>query len=253
MVPMRRLIDSHTHIEGFESVSLLREECMGSGVDGVICVGGDIESSKTALSVAESFPGFYFPAIGVHPSNILKTDINEAVSYMADNIERCVALGEVGLDYAYDFAKPKDVRARMRDYLEALLELASDYMKPVSVHSRSAYRDTLDLVADAGVEGVFHWFDGPIHTLKRVLDAGYYVSAAPSVEYSGGARDVLLEAPLERILVETDSPVYLRSFDRTSSPVDVVRVVEALAELKGYEFSEVARVTTRNAESLFKL
>ena len=89
--------------------------------------------------------------------------------------------------------------------------------------------------------------------MHRLLDAGLYVSATPAVTYSKGARAVMLEAPIERILVETDSPVFVRSLGRESVPGDVVGVVDALAELKGLDPVEVARVTTRNAESLFRI
>jgi len=250
---LRRIIDSHVHIDGFPDPVLIRRESMDSGVDAVVCVGGDIDSSKKALEVAGLFPGFFYPAIGVHPANVLKSDLSEAEAFISKNLGGCVALGEVGLDYAYDFARSKDVRARMREVLERLLEIAADVGVPASVHSRSAYRDALDLVVDSGVEAVFHWYDGPVHTLHRILDAGFYVSATPSVGYSKGARAVMLEAPLERVLVETDSPVFVRSLGRESVPSDVVGVVDALAELKGLDPVEVARVTTRNAESLFRV
>ena len=250
---MKRLVDSHVHLDGFPDIKLIRSECMEAGVDAVICVGGDIESSRQAIAASSEFPEFFYPAIGVHPSNVLKTDLVDAEAFIVENLSKCVALGEVGLDYAYDFSRYQDLRAVMRDYLERLLVVASDVGVPASVHSRSAYRDTLDIVAESGVEAVFHWYDGPVHTLRRLLDAGYYVSATPSVEYSKGARAVMLEAPLERILVETDSPVFLRGLGRESSPVDVVRVVDALAELKGLDPVEVGRVTTRNAESLFRI
>ena len=250
---MRRLIDSHVHIEGFPDIDLIVQESKEVGLDAVLCVGGDIVSSRKALEASGRYPEFFYPAIGVHPSNVLKTDIVAAEAFILDNLSKCVALGEVGLDYAYDFARSKEVRARMRDYLERFLDIALDAGVPVSVHSRSAYRDTLDIVVDSGVEAVFHWYDGPVHTLRRLLDAGYYVSATPAVEYSKGVRAVMLEAPLERILVETDSPVFLRRLGRGSRPVDVVRVVDALAELKGLDAGEVARVTCRNAESLFRI
>ena len=248
---MRRLIDSHVHIEGFPDAVMIMRVSVEAGVDAVVCVGGDIESSEKSLEVAGLFPGFYHPAIGVHPSNILKTDLGAAEAFISENLSGCVALGEVGLDYAYDFARSKPVRARMRGLLERLLELAADAGVPASVHSRSAYRDTLEIVVDSGVEAVFHWYDGPLHVLRKLLDAGFYVSATPAVEYSKGARAVMLEVPLERILVETDSPVFLRGLGRESSPVDVVGVVGALAELKGVGAAEVARVTTRNTERLF--
>lgn len=250
---MRRLIDSHAHIEGFSDPESLMKKSTDAGVDGVICVGGDIASSKHSLMVASRFPGFYFPAIGVHPANILTIDLDEAILFLRENLSKCVALGEVGLDYAYDFAKPKDIRAKMRDHLGRFLEVASEHDLPASVHSRSAYKDTLDLVMAADVKAVFHWYDGPVHTLKKLLDAGFYVSATPAVEYSKGVQAVMREAPIERILVETDSPVFMRSLRRENSPLDVVLVVDALAELKDLDAGEVARVTTRNAETLFGL
>ncbi len=248
---MKRLIDSHVHIEGFSDVEMLRKLSLEAGVDAVVCVGGDIESSQKSLEAAALFPDFYYSAIGVHPSNILKEDMAAAELFISENLSRCIALGEVGLDYAYDFAKSRDVREKMRETLERLLELAVDVGVPASVHSRSAYKDTLDIVMGSGVEAVFHWFDGPVHVLRELLDAGFYVSATPAVEYSKGARAVMMEAPLERILVETDSPVFLRNLGRESSPVDVVRVVDALADLKDLDQGEVGRVTTRNTERLF--
>jgi TatD DNase family protein len=248
---MKRLIDSHVHIDGFPDAGLVRQQSLSAGVDSIICVGGDIDSSKLSMTVAEQYPNFYFSAIGVHPSNILNVDLAEAESFISENLSRCIAMGEVGLDYAYDFARSNEVRAKMRGALERLLRLAVDAGVPASVHSRSAYKDTLDIVVESGVETVFHWFDGPIHVLRDLLDAGLYVSATPAIEYSKGVRTVMVEAPLESILVETDSPVYLRSLERKSSPVDVVRVVDILADLKGLDSGEVARITTRNTERLF--
>lgn len=250
---MRRLVDSHVHLDGFSDIQAIVDESRDAGIDAVICVGGNIDSSRKALEAAKRFPDFFYPAIGVHPANLLKTNLSSVEAFISKNLSGCVALGEVGLDYTYDFARSKNVRARMRDYLERLLEIAGDVGVPASVHSRSAYRDTLDIVVDSGVEAVFHWYDGPVHTLRRLLDLGYFVSATPSVEYSKGARAVMVEAPLERILVETDSPVFLRGLNRESRPVDVVSVVDALAELKNLDAGEVARVTTRNAEVLFRL
>ena len=250
---MRRLIDSHVHMESFDDPESVVQQSRDAGLDAVICVGGSLESSRVAKQLAQKHPDYLYPALGVHPSEILNEDIDAAVAYLRENLDGCVAVGEVGLDYAYSFAKPKDVRARMREVFSRFLDLASEFDLPVSIHSRSAYRDSLDLAVGAGVEGVFHWYDGPIHTLRGILDAGFYVSATPSVVYSKGARAVMEVTPIERVLLETDSPVYLRNLDRRSTPVDVKLVVEALAELKGMDVSEVSRVTSRNTERLFRL
>ena len=253
-MPMRHIIDSHVHMEGFSDTEEVLSESRSVGVDAVVCVGSDVDSSRTALELASSFPDFYYPAIGVHPANILKVDLDAAVDFMVENIGKCVALGEVGLDYSYDFARSKDVRAKMRGGFERFLGVATGAEVPVSVHSRSAYGDALEMVVASGICGaVFHWFDGPLHVLRGVLDAGFYISASSAVGYSKGLRAVMAEAPIERILVETDSPVFLRGLDRLSRPVDVVGVVEALAELKEMEVDEVARVTSRNTERVFGL
>jgi TatD DNase family protein len=250
---MRRLIDSHVHLESFDDPGAVVQRSRNAGVDAVICVGGSLESSMVAKQLARKYHDFLYPALGVHPSEVLKEDIDASVAYLRENLDGCVAVGEVGLDYAYSFAKPKDVRARMRAVFSRFLDVASEFGLPVSIHSRSAYRDSLELAAGAGVEGVFHWFDGPLHTLRGVLDAGFYVSATPSVAYSKGAIAIMEEASIERIIVETDSPVYLRTMGRRSTPVDVGLVVDALAALKGMDPGEVSRVTTRNAERLFRL
>ena len=251
---MRHLIDSHVHIESFSDPAEILNESRSVGVDAVICVGADIDSSRKCLEYASSFPDFFYPAIGIHPSNILKVDLDIAENFFIENLERCVAMGEIGLDYSYDFARLGSVRCRMRYGFENLLGLASDIGVPVSVHSRSAYKDTLDLVMASRVAGaVFHWFDGPIHVLRDILDAGFYVSASVAVEYSKGVRAVMMETPIERILVETDSPVFLRNIGRLSRPIDVARVVEALAELKEMEVEEIARITTGNTERVFGL
>ena len=250
---MRRLIDSHVHMESFDDPGAVVQRSRDSGVDAVICVGGSLESSKEAKKLARKYPDYLYPALGVHPSEVLKEDIDATVAYLRENLDGCVAVGEIGLDYAYPFAKPKDVRARMREVFSRFLNVASEYDLPVSIHSRSAYRDSLELATGAGVEGVFHWYDGPINTLRDILDAGFYVSATPSVAYSKGAMAVMEGTPIERVLVETDSPVYLRNLGRRSTPVDIKLVVDALAKLKEMDPSEVSRVTTRNAEMLFRL
>jgi TatD DNase family protein len=250
---MRRLIDSHVHIEGFSDPRSIMSESIELGVDAVVCVGGDIRSSVKALEVSERFPKFYFPAIGVHPSKFLNEDLASAETFIRENLSKCIAMGEVGLDYAYDFAKPKEVRAKMKDYFEKLLNIATEFNIPVSVHSRSAYQDTLNLVTASNVDAVFHWYDGPTHTLNKLIDSGYYVSATPAIEYSKGVKAIMHEAPLEKILVETDSPIYLRNLHRKSRPIDVIKVVNKLAELKDLDPSEVIRTTTRNTEKLFRI
>jgi TatD DNase family protein len=101
--------------------------------------------------------------------------------------------------------------------------------------------------------GVFHWYSGPLDVLREVLNAGYYVSCTPAVEVSPELRNAMVETPLERILIETDSPVWIKSLNRPSEPSDVLVTLRHLSELKGSPQAEVEAVTTKNAETLFRL
>ena len=249
-----RLIDSHVHLDGLVDVEGALTRARGAGVKAVVAVGGSIQSSGGALAAARRHSGFVFPGVGVHPADALKVGVEEAAAFVSSHASEAVAIGEIGLDYAYGFAKPQEVRERMRALFSALLGVAEESSLPVSVHSRSAYSDTLKLLRGRDLPGaVFHWYDGPLHTLREILDEAYYVSATPAAAYSKGHRAVVSEAPLERMLVETDSPVQLRGESRMSEPADVLLTVREVALIKGLKPDEVARVSTRNTEHLFRL
>jgi len=249
-----RLIDSHVHLDGLGDAEGALVRAREAGLVGIVAVGGSIQSSEMALAAAERHRGFVFAGVGVHPSEALKVGVDEAVAYASSHAFKTVVIGEIGLDYAYGWARPPEVRERMRTLYEALLAVAEGNRLPVSVHSRSAYGDALRLLRGRDLPGaVFHWYDGPLQTLKEILDGGYYVSATPAAAYSKGHRAVVSEAPLERLLVETDSPVLLRGEGRVSEPADVALTVEAVARIKDLEPEEVARVSSRNAETLFRL
>jgi TatD DNase family protein len=251
---LRRVIDSHVHMDGLGDADAVIHRAREAGVDAVVAVGGSVDSSAYALRLAERYRGYVFPGVGVHPSEALKVDHGEAVRFVREHAVEASLVGEVGLDYSYPFARGEDARERMRMLCSGLVEVAAETGLPVSVHSRSAYRDTLDIMRrhDVGA-AVFHWYDGPLDTLRLILDSGYYVSATPAAEYSKGHRAVLAEAPVERILVETDSPVHLRRLGRRSEPADVWLTVHALAGIKGMEPGEIAGIATRNTETLFQL
>jgi TatD DNase family protein len=251
---LRRVVDSHVHMEGLGDAEAVLGHAREAGVDAVVAVGGDVKSSAYALELAERHRGYVYPGVGVHPSEVLNVDRGEALRFVREHAGRAALVGEVGLDYAYPFARAEEVREKMRTLYSALVEVAADEGLPVSVHSRSAYRDSLEILRRHDVPGaVFHWYDGPLETLRLMLDSGFYVSATPAAEYSRGHRAALTEAPMERILVETDSPVHLRRLGRMSEPADVWLTVHALADIKGMEPGEVARIATRNTETLFRV
>ncbi len=249
----RRLIDTHAHLDDFDEMEPIVNRAREAGVDAIIAVGANMRACRLTLKWAETYPGYVYPALGIHPTEWFEEDVEETLRFVEEHLDRCVAVGEIGLDYwSREARKNKAVRERQREIYVRQLEMAVEYDKPVSIHSRGSWRDALDLLLRHGPErAVFHWYSGPLDILKELLDAGYYISATPAAEYSKHHRAALKEAPLERILLETDSPVEYRG--HPSEPAVLPLVAKALAELKEAPLEEIIKTTTRNAERLFKI
>jgi TatD DNase family protein len=136
-----------------------------------------------------------------------------------------------------------------------LLNIAKEHDKPAIIHSRYAWKDALQMVQNAGVgKAVFHWFTGFSSVLKEIVDSGYLVSATPAAEYHEEHRRAIREAPLPKLLLETDCPVtYGRETRYESQPTDILRSLKAVADLRGVAEAEIADETTKNAIQFFSL
>jgi TatD DNase family protein len=252
---MPRLIDTHAHLDEIKSIDLALKKASAEGIEAVIAVGQDIASNRRVFELAARHQGFIYPAIGLHPwaiSELNTEQINENIAYIKDNLRQACALGEVGLDYDKRVLKNTE-KDTQKDVLRKLLELAVEYDKPVSLHSRYAWKDSLQLVIDTGVKKlVFHWYTGLSSTLAELIQNGYYISATPAAEYHEEHRRAIREVPLDRLLLETDSPVhYGRETRYESQPSDVLRSLKAAAEIKHISESELAGITTANAKFVF--
>jgi len=241
-----RVIDGHAHLEDLPNLDSELATAKEAGVVAVIAVGSDEKSNDATLGIARRYPGFVFPALGLHPWN-LREDFGNMLKHVERNVKNCVALGEVGLDFK--MPKPKELQIAA---FKGVLELAKRFEKPVIIHSRWAWREAFDFVKEADVKRVvFHWYSGPLDILHEVLDFGCYVSATPAATYSEYHIPAIKEVPLDRLLLETDTPVVYRGVK--SSPKEVVRVVKAVAQIKGASEEEIAETTTKNAAELFGL
>jgi TatD DNase family protein len=250
-----RLVDTHAHLYSLAGLAYDLKAAAGRGVVAVVAVGSGLESNRKTLEIAGLYPGRVFPALGLHPWELTKGDIvvGPALDFIEENISRAVAVGEVGLDYMKELVRETG-KGRQHTVLERLLDIARRYDKPVLVHSRYAWKDALDLVQRSGVrQVVFHWFTGPTSVLRSVVEAGYYLSATPACAYHQEHRRAVEKTPLDRLLLETDSPVYNRGLDRSAKPADVAGVLEEVVTIKGLWPEEVAEATTANAAGLFKL
>jgi TatD DNase family protein len=253
---MYQIIDTHAHLDEIENLDKVITEAKAAGLAAIVAVGQDLKSNVRTLEIAAAYPGYVYPALGLHPWNIHEPDIDANLEFIRANISKAAAAGEIGLDYHKKVREGAD-KDLQKNVLRELLAIAKAQGKPALIHSRYAWRDALDLVIESGVEkAVFHWFTGPTSVLRDILDRGYYISATPAIEYHEEHRRAVKETPLSQLLLETDSPVTYargREGEFIASPADVTRSLKGAAVLKGLSEAEIARATTENARRLFGL
>jgi len=251
------LFDTHAHLDEIEDCDTAIERARLAGVAGIISVGQDLSSNNKTLELAARYPGYVHPALGLHPwtiGNLDAAQLEENIKFIADNLHGAVALGEVGLDYDKRVLKGAGKEVQ-KEALRRLLALAVIHHKPVSLHSRYAWKDALDECKTAGIKKlVFHWYTGLSSTLAELIEAGYYISATPAAEYHDEHRRAVREVSVERLLLETDCPVFYGREQRyRSQPSDVLRSLKAAAQVKGMDENELATITTANTARLFGL
>ncbi len=252
-----KLIDTHCHLDEIENLDSVLEEARKAGVTGIIAVGINYETNLRVLELAEKYSDLVFPALGLHPQELPEMDnarVERTLSQIEEHINKAVAVGEIGLDY-HKRIRALASRERQQAVLRDVILLAKKYQKPVSIHSRYAWKDALAIATEAGIkDAVFHWYTGPSSVLRDLLAQGYYVSATPAAEYHSEHRRAVREAPLDRLFLETDSPVSYGREDRyTAAPKDVLRSLNAASEITGVDSESLAEQTTQNAIQFFRL
>jgi TatD DNase family protein len=256
------MIDSHCHLadEAFEAdLDAVIDRAQRAGMSGALCIlaAGDEPEAARAETVRRRWTGVRF-STGVHPHNAAGFEgrPDEAARAARASLERfaACAIGEIGLDYHYDYSPP----AIQRDVFEAQLALAIELARPVILHTREAVDDTFAILRGAGdgvLRGVFHCFTGDAEMARRALDIGFHVSFAGIVTFpkADAIRAAARLVPADRLLVETDSP-YLAPVPfrgKRNEPAHVARVLEVLAELRGETLRALTGQTTANFEQLF--
>jgi TatD DNase family protein len=252
------LIDTHTHLD-FDRFDGDRDDVIQRALDAqvaaMLTIGVDHKSSQAAVSLAEENAPV-FAAVGVHPH-----DAKEMTDEQFDELEallshpKVAAIGEVGLDYHYDYS-PRDVQ---RHVFRRFLDLAEETQKPLIIHTREADEDVLSLLREKkrnGWRGVFHCFSGDATMAKKVLDMDFYISFTGNITFKNSRSvNVLQSIPNERLLVETDCPFMAPEPFRgkRNEPAYVVYVARKMAEVKELPFETIAQVTTQNAVTLFDI
>jgi TatD DNase family protein len=256
---MAQFIDSHAHLADptFDADrDVVVERAQKAGARAIVCIGESLSAADRARAIADAHAGVVFFTAGIHPHDAAGFDpLRDPEAIAARIAAGGVAVGECGLDYHYDHS-PRD---RQRRSFAAQLALARDLGRPVVVHTREAEADTIAMVTEAGaagVRGVLHCFTGS-HTLaEAALAVGWYVSFSGIITFKKWDDDALLRlVPIERLLVESDSP-YLAPVPhrgKRNEPAWVSLTVARLAAARGVESDLIAQCTAANASRLFGL
>ena len=252
------LFDSHAHIDD-EQFDADREQviqrALENGVTGMINVGCSMLSSARSVALAGQYQSIY-AAVGIHPHDAegaLETDYQQLATWSQQ--DKIVAIGEIGLDYYRDLS-PRDVQ---RAVFIRQIDVARQMNMPLIIHDRDAHGDILDIIKTEakGLTGVLHCFSGSLEMAKEVIKLGFYISVAGPVTFKNAAKlpGIVASVPLERLLIETDSP-YLTPHPyrgKRNEPAYVRIVAEQVASLRGIELSVLAEATSNNVKQLFKI
>lgn len=251
------IFDTHAHYDD-KAFDEDREELLSSmplkGVGLILDPGCDVISSKTALALSEKYP-YVYAAVGIHPEELGEDPHSalEEIQKLAAH-KKCRAIGEIGLDYYWDVSRKEE----QKEIFAAQLALACELDLPVIVHDRDAHGDCLEIVSRfPAARGVFHCFSGSAETAEELLQRGWYLGFDGPVTYKNArkALEVLAITPLERLLVETDSPymspVPMRGKRNDSS--NLVYIINKIAEVKGLAPEEIERITFENGKRLFRI
>ncbi len=253
------IFDTHTHYDD-EQFDSDRDELLGklqeAGIETIVDVGASIETTKKALELAHKYD-FIYAAVGVHPSEVeeLSDDSIEQLRSLSRD-SKCVAIGEIGLDYHWPDPAPE----LQKVWFKRQLDLARQEHLPVIIHSRDAAADTLDILKEEHAEeigGVVHCFSYSKEIARECTKMGFYIGIGGVLTFKNARKmvEVMEDTPMDRILLETDCP-YLAPEPfrgKRNSSLYLPYVVEKMAEIKGITTDEVITITRENAMTMYRL
>jgi len=251
-------IDTHCHLNIeplLDRTNEILDAAAEQGIHKLVVVGIDLPTSEIAIRLAEDHNQIY-AAAGIHPNDCSKAPVNwekEIVDMLGH--PKVVAVGETGLDYYWDDSPPDLQKLFFRDHLD----LAMATGKPAIIHNREADQDVVQQILEHGnTRGVFHCWPSPWEIAKPLLDKGYHISFTGTVTFkkNEAVQDVAARMPLERLMLETDSPFLTpvpHRGKRPNEPKYIPHIAEKIAELRSISVDDLAQMTTNNAETFFGL
>lgn len=246
-------IDTHCHIyyDKYQNdISDVINRAKDKSIKHIICVGVDLESSEKSIILSDQYESV-FATVGYHPHES-KLAVDNYLDKMLELLKhpKAVAIGEIGLDYYY---KHSDKKTQIKVFREQL-ELAKDLDMPVVIHNRESDKDLYDNLKNSKINnGVIHCYSSDVKYANKIFDLGLLVSFTGILTFSKSLQEVVKEIPLEKMMIETDSP-YLTPIPfrgKRNEPHMVSLVAEKIAEIKNISIDEVAHVTTETAKIFF--
>ncbi len=249
------MIDTHCHLEMFEDeIPRAISRACEAGVSNIITISSDVESLDWAIKIAEEYPMVY-ASVGIHPHDA--KDYNEEIKNRIFELSRhpkVIAIGEIGLDYYYEHS-PREIQKKV---FREQLEIAKEVHLPVVIHSREAFKDTINILKESGIrKGVMHCFSGDVSQAKEALKLGFLISISGVVTFKNSRKikEVAQFVPDESLLIETDAP-YLAPEPfrgKRNEPAFLTYTAQAVAKLREVTVEDIDRITTVNACRLFKI
>ena len=255
-----KIIDTHCHLNDealFKDLDNVVSRALNAGVDKMVVIGWDKASSELAIKIAEQYD-FVYAVIGFHPENIF--DINDDILYETLNLyknPKVVGIGEIGLDYHW--TREPEKRELQKQYFVKQIEFANKVGLPISIHSREAFNDTIEILKQHKPMhgGVMHCYSGSVENINGVINLNLYIGIDGPVTFTNAKtpKEVAAEAPLEKIVVETDCP-YLSPHPlrgTVNEPSNISLIVDAIAEIRGMSKKHLLDVLYQNSCKLFNL
>ena len=254
-----KLIDTHCHLNDeqlYQDLDNVISRALQTGVEKMIVIGWDKASSELAIKLAEQYP-FIYACVGFHPENL--DGVDEKTLYEVLNLSshpKVVGIGEIGLDYHWE--KDPTKREIQKEFFIKQIEYANKVGLPISVHNREAFQDTLNILKEhKPIGGVMHCYAGSVENIQDIINLNMYIGLGGPVTFKNAKtpKEVATEVPLERLVLETDSP-YLSPHPlrgTVNEPSNIILVADEIANLKNMSKKHLLEVVYDNSCKLFNL
>ncbi|NHJ03011.1 MAG: TatD family deoxyribonuclease [Candidatus Heimdallarchaeota archaeon] len=247
------MIDSHAHLlpDFVDNIIELVQNAQNAGVRAIVNSAIEPAHLKPALELEKRFPNYIFTTLGAAPSRIKTMKTKETIQSLRE-VTSLIAVGEVGLDH-YWVHDPSWQDKQKQHFIE-YINLANEIKKPIVIHSRKAETDCIDILEEnVRVPVLMHCFAGNLEEVKRVIDLGWLISIPTAVIKRKNHRKIARTAPLDNLVVETDTPYLSPIMGQRNEPANVKYAINEIAKLKEITFKEVEKVTTKNALDFYNI